>query len=365
MTILRLTGRDNLRVVGALASKDIVDVLKNRSTLGSILAVIFLVVFYWFLPAIEQGDLLPRAVVYAPGDSALVDQLENNPELDLVVAGSQDGMEGYVAGEDLVVLGLVIPPGFEAAPETAGPTVLDGYVAHWAGDEEVLETQAFFEEQLSDLTGRPIQIDLAGHTVRTRADSTGLAFRAALSLIVPIIMIGLTLTPQLMIEEKRTKTLDVLLVSPATAGHVTLGKAMTGLFYCLVSSVIILLIYGYLVAHWWLVILAMVCGSLLIVGLGLLLGTILEQQGQLRLWTFVMFQPLLLPIVFSIMSELLPAGLLKAMNWIPTVALFNLIRISFAEIADPAQYGPQLALLAGSAALLLATVAWLVGRSDR
>ena len=112
-------------------------------------------------------------------------------------------------------------------------------------------------------------------------------------------------------------------------------------------------------------ILIAVAGSLFTVALGLLLGTIVELAQQLTLWGFVVLSALLLPPFMTIMSDILPDWVSTAIHWIPTVVLVDIFQMSCAKSAPLAEYGPGLALVIGSAVLILAAVTWYVRRSDR
>ena len=146
--------RDSLRIVGAIAAKDIVDALKNKTTVTTIFTVVFLMLFYRFMPMLESGDVLPRAAVYDLGNSGLVTGLENSTDVYVRQLDSQDQMEAYVADENLVVMGLTIPAGFDETVEAGGPAVLEGYTVHWASEDDIVETKALFEQQLSQSAGR-------------------------------------------------------------------------------------------------------------------------------------------------------------------------------------------------------------------
>ena len=357
--------RSSLRIVWAITAKDIIDAMKNKTTLSVMLTLLFLVVLYQYLPALTSGDQPPRLVVYDADSSPLVTELEDSTQFDLRKMLSQQQMEEYLGNMDSVVLGLVLPADFDQYLRSNEQLELDGYVIHWASDSATAQVQTFFEGQLTELVGKPVRIDVAGNTVYTQKDSTGYAFLTSISVILVLTMIGISMTPNLMLEEKRTKTLDVLLVSPASTGQVVIGKALTGLFYCLTTAVVVLAFNAALITHWGLAILAVTCGSLLCVALGLLLGSVFEVKQQLTIWGFLLFQPLLLPMFLSIMEDLMPRGLIVAFDWIPTVALSKVLRVSFSNSAPLAEFGPELALVAGCAALVLAAVAWVVRRSDR
>jgi ABC-2 type transport system permease protein len=58
-----------------------------------------------------------------------------------------------------------------------------------------------------------------------------------------MLTMGILLVPTLMLEEKQTRTMDALLVSPASISQVVIGKAIAGFFYILVTAAIVYLIY--------------------------------------------------------------------------------------------------------------------------
>ncbi len=360
-----MNARGNLRIVWAIASKDIVDAIRNKTTLSTILSVLFLVVFYRLMPAWESGDTLPRLAIYDAGGSSLAAQLKDSTEFDLIETSSQENMIAYVGNKDIVVMGLTLPVDFDQLLASGEELELQGYAVHWATDAATAEVRAFFEQHLSELTGKPVALDIDGNIVHTQKDSRGFAFLASVSFILVLAIIGLSMVPNLMIEEKRVRTMDALLVSPARAGHIAVGKAIAGLFYCLTAAALVAGTYTALITHWWLAALAVVCGSLFTVSLGLLLGSTLRVKQQVMLWAWLLLIPLLMPVFLVIATDLFPAGLIAALRWVPTVALSSVFRVSFAETAPLAHFGPELALVVSSAALALAAVAWVVRRSDR
>ena len=285
--------------------------------------------------------------------------------LNLYECDSQEDMEFFLAKSDVPELGLVIPADFDKALTSDAELELDGYVLHWVSDADADELKSLVEGEIAELVGRPVRIRLEGNIVYTQKESTGFAFAAAMSVMFATIMIGIALIPNLMLEEKKTKTLEALLVSPATSGHVVAGKALTGLFYGLTATAVSLAANAVLVTHWGLAIVTVTCGVLFAVALGLLLGSIIENRMQLNLWAWVVLLPLLLPVFLSIMDDLLPARAIAVMNWIPTVALSRVLRVSFSNSAPLAQYGPELALVISCSTLILVAVVWIVRRSDR
>ena len=238
-------------------------------------------------------------------------------------------------------------------------------MVHWVSDSDADESRSRIEKELARLVGRPVPITLDGNRVDIVLGSASPIFPAAMSVVFALLMISMGVVPHLMIEEKQSKTLDALMISPARGSHLVIAKALTGLFYCLTAAVVVYAFNAAYIVHWGLAILIVIAGSLFTVALGLLLGTIVELAQQLTLWGFVVLSALLLPPFLTIMSDFLPDWVNTAIHWIPTVVLTDIFQISCAKSAPLAEYGPGLALVLGSAVLILAAVAWLVRQSDR
>jgi len=355
----------NLRVILAIAGKDVVDAIKNKSILSQVITVAFIIVFYRFLPAFESGDELPRLALYDAGSSQLVPELEKSASLDLVEFSTQESMEAWIEDGDIVVLGLILPPELDGQINAGETIQLEGYFVHWASEREIIEARSFFEKEIERLTGRPIRIDTDGNVVYSIPDSNGLAFLVSLSAVLALVIAGVFIVPILMLEEKQNKTLDALLVSPADPNLVVLAKALSGSIYCMIAAAAVLVVNHALVVHWGLAIVAALSGVFFCVSLGLLLGSIFEVKQQLTLWGFVIINLLGIPMFLSRMDDIIPTGIMTVIHLIPSVALAKIFRVSFSNRASFNQFGADLAIVIGGTAIVLAVVAWIVRRSDR
>jgi ABC-2 type transport system permease protein len=356
----------NLRVVSAIATKDIVDALRNKTTLFNILTVFFIMLVYQWIPGVMYRDA--DLVIYDPGNSRLVAALESRthyvPHLVTSVSELKREMGEHERGD----LGLVIPADFDqrlasAASGAEREPALGAYVM-WSSRLSADDLKADWEGQLSELVGQPVRVDIES-TVYPHPDSMGPIRLVAATLVLVLILMGALTVPHLMFEEKRTRTLDALLVSPASVGQVVLGKALAGLFYCLTAVAVVFLFNWAFVIHWGLVLLAVLCGTLLAVGFGLLLGTLLERREQMMIWAMIPGQFLLGPVFLSIVDVILPETLRNVMYWIPTVALAKAFRYALSDGATWDQIAFHLGIVAISAALVLGLVVWKVRRSDR
>lgn len=363
--------RYSLRITWAITAKDLVDGLKNKTTLSVLLSILFLVVFYKYLPMLEllADEGVPTLLVYDAGSSALITALENSATVNTRTYPSEDKLRQSLANESqLPELGLVIPADFDQVVAVGGTPEIQGYVLHWVSASEAEALKHTMEVHLAELVGVPVRIRLEVYIAPPEAD--GLGIPVGIDMIFAALLIGIAFVPNLMFEEKRTKTLEALLVSPAGPVEVTLAKALTGLIYCLLTFAVVFAVYSALVVQWWLAITTAIVGSLFVVSLGLVLGASLENRQQLMLWAWFVIIPLVLPLLLVLVGEqlvlgLLPVWLVTAFHWIPSAAMLDLLRASFSNQSQIALWGPPLALVLAWTIPILAGVAWLVRESER
>ena len=159
--------------------------------------------------------------------------------------------------------------------------------------------------------------------------------------------------------------MEVLLVSPASVSQIVTGKALAGLFYCLAAAVVAVAFNSAAVVHWGLLILAVITGALLVIAVGLVLGSLFEAAQQMSLWAAIPLAGLLLPVILVSMDMSLPPWLDTLFPWLPTVALAKIFLLSFSGSATLMRALPDLAIVMGWALPIYAIVVWIVRRSDR
>ncbi|MFC1879697.1 ABC transporter permease [Chloroflexota bacterium] len=357
--------KENLRLIWAITAKDLLETLKNKNTIAVLLSTLFLVFMYRLMPVLERGDAPPNVLLYDKGESALVTALENDSAIKLYNYPSEKDMMHDLANGDFPELGLVIPPDFDQSLANGAELELQGFVLHWVSDSDAVEQKRFVEEEIYQILGAPVDINLDGGTVVTGPDATGVGLLTGLGMAFIIVMTGMVITPHLMLEEKQTRTIDVLMISPANSGHITIAKAFAALFYSLLTIGVSFAVNYTLIVSWPLAILVALCGSLFTVSMGLLLGTVIETRQQLMLWAWVMLIPLSIPMFLSIMDDLLPETLVTIFKWIPTTMMFRIFRVSFSDQISFKLYGPGLIWIILCAALVMFIIAWLIRRMDR
>lgn len=343
--------RSDLRIVWAIGSKDIVDALKNKTILANIITVFLLMLFYKWVPNLDEPGYT-RLVIYDAGRSRLRAALENSPRFELYAANSLQELEEKMSEGDNGALGLVIPAGSE--------TELGAYVL-WDRRASASDLKADFQQKLSALLEQPVKINVLGY-VHHSPDAMGSVRLVSITLVMVTYFISLLTVPHLMFEEKQNQILDALLVSPASVSQVLAGKALAGAFYCLTTVSVTLAFNWAAVSNWGLMLLALSCGALFSIALGLALGTFLDTLQQMRSWGFVPMALLMIPAFLTLVEPILPPAVKNSLPWIPTSALADVLRYACSRGATWVQVWSRLGVVLGSALLILVLVAYQVRR---
>jgi hypothetical protein len=365
MAMASRTG-ENLRIIWAITRKDIVDGLKNKTTVSVGVISLLMVIFFRYVPSVMGEGSSSNLLVYDAGSFSLWTELEQS-ETPPVYGPypTQRAMEYDLTRSFVPELGIVLPADLNEQLQTGSDVILEAYVMHWLGASKTAEIVQIAEDLLSSITGHSVSITIDGNTVYSNTDQPGFGLICSLGLVIGILMVGMSFTPNLMFEEKQAKTLEALRITPAQSGHVVIAKGLTGVFYCVLVAVVGAVFYSSLMNHWGLFIVAVLIGSFFSVGIGLLMGVGFEDRQQLMTWGFFLNIPLMLPLFLSWMRGLIPDPVLEFLQWIPTVALGKIFRVSFSENALLSSFGVELALVVGCALVIMIAVGWLLRRSDR
>ncbi len=363
---LRSRWNESMRIIWAIAAKDIVDAIKNKTTISIMIGIGMVMLSSQALPLLLSIKPTPTAVIYDAGESGLIDELAKVKDLRLREVPSQEMMEKVLTEANDTQLGLILPADLNQILRLGGSVDLDGFAAHWAKSSEVLKLVEFFEGQLGELVGAPVHIDYVDNLVYPNPDSGGQLTMISLTLVLAINIIGIFLVPYLILEEKEKHTIEALLVSPASYGQMVLGKAIAGSFYCLTAAAVVFALNLSRFNQWGIAFLAAICGSLFAVGVGLLLGTIFENPGTMNLWVSLV----ILVLIASVFLEQFegsnwPAIIQTLIPLFPTVALSSVTRISFSDVTPLNLLLPNLGVILGASICLLILVVWKVRRMDR
>lgn len=354
---------NNMNIILTIASKDIVDALKNRVVVSIIIMLSIILLVPKLLPYIfEQPEtVLP---IYDMGASPLVSELKKAPNLSIQVLRSEQELKQALCSSMYPEIGLLLPMDFDQKRGTSEGVEFQGFVC-WSKRHQVPAMQPRLEELLSQALGQLVSIHVDGNIVYPPSDGVLPLSLVNINSVVNILMIGIFIVPSLLFEEKETKTMQALLVSPASIGQVVLGKALAGLFYILVTAVMIFAISWVDVIHWDVVIFFVIGGGLFSVAVGLLLGTLFEKQQDMVGWMTALLLLLVGTVLVKMLGIELPALVKSILTWAPSVALAEISREIFSETVSAVQVWTNFGIIMVISLLLYTLVIWKVQRSDR
>jgi ABC-type Na+ efflux pump permease subunit len=357
---------DGLHLIWTIASKDIVESLRNKLIISLLLGMSFMLLMPMLLGLMLVPSETP-VVVYDPGESRLTAELENSDQYQVQRAGSVTevkqviGSTGFGLG---IEFGLGLPEDFDQVLEAGGQPELDGYVA-WANRMNASQLKTDFEEQFEEIAGQPVDINVEGNIVYPPSDSGLWLLLITVTPVIVILLMGIQLVPTLLFEEKQTKTMDALLVSPASSGQVVVGKALAGLFYVMVAARVVFAINWSGVVHWEVVMIFVLAIGVFSVGVGLVLGSFYERQQDVLGLTMLLIVIFIGTIFIYMLDVDVPAVIQTLLPLVPSVALADIIRFVFLEKIPWEEVLVKFGSVMAISALLYAVVIWKVRRSDR
>lgn len=345
---------DYWRAVLTLAAKDIVDALKNKTTLTMIVGLSLLMLTVEALPLLLKLDDRPRVAIYDAARSATADELRREGTMQIFELRTAGDALNAAREASSPLLALVLPQGWQS--ET-GALTIDGYVAHGVRPQTVQRLQEQAQQALSASSGRPITIRV--QTVYPTLENGGHTVMVALGLVLAITMITSILVPYLILEEKTSHTLEALRVSPLSITQVLLGKGLAGMVYGLLAAAVLLAFNLSRVNLWALILPTVLALVLFGVGLGLLVGIVVENEGSVQMWASLLTIFLLAPLLLTYFtSSRLPQGVQQLMAWLPTTAAFDLVRLSFGNVSPASFVGARLAAILIAAILVFMAAVW-------
>jgi len=345
---------DYWRIVLALAAKDIVDALKNKTTLTMVLGLFLVMLTVEALPLLLKLDNRPRVAIYDAARTGVADELRHGGAMQIFEMRSAEAALAAARESSGALVAVTLPPGWENG---TGALVFDGYVAHWVSAKTTNAVVTEAEAALTAVTHRPVTIHT--QTVYPTPASGGHTIMVALGLVLATTLVTSILVPYLILEEKTSHTLDALRVSPASVNQVLLGKGLAGVVYGVLAAAVLLAFNLPMVNQWGLLLLAVLALVLFGVGLGLLVGAQVENEGAVQMWVGLLAIILMFPLMLVFFNaSRLPAWVQTLTAWLPTTAAFELLRLSFGDVWSPAQVGPKAAVLLLAVVLVFAAAGW-------
>jgi ABC-2 type transport system permease protein len=340
------------RIVLAIAKKDLIDVLKNRTTLVALLTPIALAIFFVFMGnafnSAGLGSSILAGRLYDPGNSGLGPLVQRALSATITIAPSSDAAREAVAQEQ-VLFAIVVPADYAAAIQAGQrPAVAVYYDAGKAAGLpldrllHLIETHALTTAGISV----PAQVSVQALNVKSgggfnlRADFSLTNFYSLFALLTAVTTAGLYLMPNLLVEEKEKKTLRSLIVSPATFSEIVAAKLLVGLVY---TAVLVGIVGAINLPPRDALVLLLISMALLAVFfnlIGLLIGSVANQMTTANAYLSAVFLLAYFPMLLVLMPFFdVNNGLLGGLiHVLPSYYFADLLRIAIARAPDLAQF---------------------------
>jgi ABC-2 type transport system permease protein len=354
---------DSLNIIWTIASKDIIDALKSMFVILIIIMSSIMLLLPKVIPFIfeQPATVVP---IFDAGSSRLATELQENANISIQKVRSEQELKSALCNAIYPEIGLLIRADFDQILAESERIELQGYVC-WNKRFQTTEVRPKLEEQLSKALGRSVSIHVEGNIVYPPSDAGLLPSIPTVNSVVILLVMGIIHIPNLLFEEKQTKTMQALLVSPASISQVVISKALAGLFYILVTAAVIFAISWVDVIHWSIVLQFVIAGGIFSVAVGLVLGSFFDKQQDVAGWVTVLMVVFIGAIFVKMIGLELPAILESILPWLPPVALAEICRAAFAEDVSMSQAALNLGIVLAASLPLYALVIWKVRRSDR
>ncbi|MCP5096524.1 MAG: ABC transporter permease [Chloroflexi bacterium] len=358
MQKLTVTKPDYWRIVLALAGKDVVDAFKNKTTLTMLIGLLLMMFSVQALPFLLKLDTRSRVAIYDAAQSNVADVLRREGAVQVYETRSHDDAVTVARESSGALLAVSLPEGWDVG---TGALMVEGFMVHWVRPSTQTAVVVESERVLTAVTNRPVTIQL--QTVYPAPNSGGHTVMVSLGLVLAITMITSILVPYLLLEEKTTRTIDVLRVSPVSIPQIILGKGIAGMVYGVLAAAVLLSFNLSMVNQWGVMVLTVITGTLFGVMVGLLVGIVAENEGTVQLWAGALVVLLIFPtLVGSLTSSNLPQWVQSILNWLPTSAMFKLVRLSFSNAWQPSQITLNISVILVSALIVFGFATWRLNR---
>jgi hypothetical protein len=313
------------RVIKTILSKDLRDAIRDARVLVAVLIPFAVGIFYNL--TFDDDGITPKAavVLFQEDESRLpatiLDVVGDTIQITFRQANSVADLEEIIGNED-ADLGLVIPPGFDAAVASgAQPNlrVIQPPGTHFGGDYVLAALEPALRVMAGQQLPATIERSKAAITDENRSivDKIGLRTWAVFAAIVMMIsMISMLAIPVILAEETEKRTLDALILV-ASYPEIIVAKALVGVIYVAVMVPLLLAITRLRPTDIALFIAAIAALSFTLIGSGLFLAGFFKNANQLNTWSGIILLPIVAP-AFTVglgapdlidrLASLLPTG---------------------------------------------------------
>jgi len=289
----------NLNVILAIFRKDLVSSVKNKNILMILLTPIFLSILFTSTISLADNIVVPIAVYDEGLSDDFVKHLGSIDSYEVIITDSVDKSEELLYKEEVAAI-VIVPKRFSADLEKGFTPSLNITVNPY--DAKSIVFLQTYKDAIMDFAGQEYPVNVSLNTLPAGLQSR---FNIPTWVMFTVIFVGMLVLPNTLTTEKEKKTLDAILVSPASEKDVIYGKSFFGLFLTILISLVIIFINGRFIGNLLSALLFIVLGSAVFTGIGLLIASCTENYSSASLLSTIFMMPLiLLPLLADLSREI-------------------------------------------------------------
>jgi len=217
----------------------------------------------------------PGLGIFDEGHSQLVANAQKLDSVNTKVYDSLTVLEQATAS-GAVDMGIVLPDNFDDAVTQGEAVVIEGYI--WG--ESLAKNRTIIPATIADLVrelaGQEVPVDIESVTLGEEASTPWNERLMPFLVLMGVFFSGLMLPSTSLIEEKQKKTLEALVITPASIGDIFISKAILGIVLSTFLGIAILVLNNAFGAHSLLLVMVLFFGAIMAVELGLICGALIK-----------------------------------------------------------------------------------------
>ncbi|MFH1560310.1 MAG: ABC transporter permease [Chloroflexota bacterium] len=310
----------NLRIVGALISKDFRLFFRNRFfALMTALGIIVYLVIYFVLPSSVNETL--EIGLYAPVMPPVLEQI-GEEGLQIKAVESEEALRETVA-EGQYLAGVALPADIGEKLMLGQKPRINVYFAPDTPVEMKDAVQALIRELAYTQTGQPLPIEVSEEILGP--DMAGMQIpprdRLRPLFAVLLIMTETFFLATLVSEEVERRTIQALLVTPMTVRELFAAKGITGIGLAFGEAALFMAVVGGLSGQPVIILAALLLGAVLVTGIGFLMATMAKDMISVMAWGF----PALIILIIPSVTVLFPGATTVWVKAIPSYYLVDTV----------------------------------------
>ncbi len=217
----------------------------------------------------------PELGIFDRGDSQLVMMAQGLDSINTSEYESIDDLR-QATESGAVDMGIVLPIGFDNAI-TQGETVpIEAYIWGESLAKDRVTLPIAIADLVRELTGQEVPVEIESIILGEEAGAPWSERLLPFLVLLGVFFGGLMLPSTSLIDEKQKKTLEALIISPASIGEIFIAKGILGITLSIVMGVAILLLNQAFGSNSLLLIGVLLLGAIMAAEIGLICGAFIK-----------------------------------------------------------------------------------------